>query len=83
MSLSLTSEAIGAVAASLAQFTHLPDDAFVRKPTVLALFGVSHSTLWRRIHEGSIPAPCALGPRSSGWRVGPLRAALAAMREAA
>ena len=62
----------------LRNFGDLPDEAFVRQPVVEALFGYSHATLWRRVRDESLPAPCKLGPRLNGWRVGDLRAVLAA-----
>lgn len=54
-------------------FDQLPDCAWVRKPMVMALFGVSNTTLWRWGNEGRIPKPTLIGPRVSAWRVGDLR----------
>jgi predicted DNA-binding transcriptional regulator AlpA len=56
------------------EFEKLPDDARVRAPVVQALYGISASTLWRRVRDeaSSIPRP----KRDHGitsWRVGDLR----------
>ncbi|OHB28145.1 MAG: transcriptional regulator [Phenylobacterium sp. RIFCSPHIGHO2_01_FULL_69_31] len=62
--------------AALADFDRLPDAAFVRLPVVMALFACSDETVRRRVKAGAIPAPVKLGPRSTAWRVGDLRATL-------
>ncbi|MFY9291716.1 MAG: AlpA family phage regulatory protein [Methylorubrum rhodinum] len=62
--------------AALADFERLPDAAFVRIPVVQALFACSDDTIWRRVKTGAMPAPVKLGPRTTAWRVGDLRAAL-------
>ena len=54
-------------------FDQLPDCAWVRKPTLMALFSVSDTTLWRWGREGRIPKPTLIGPRVSAWRVGDIR----------
>jgi prophage regulatory protein len=41
--------------------------SFLRLSTVRARTGLSRSTLYRRISEGSFPAPIPLGGRSIGW----------------
>lgn len=68
---------------ALTEFDRLPDAAFVRLPVVMALFACSDETVRRRVKSGMIPAPTKLGPRSTGWRVGELRAALDATQAAA
>jgi len=40
----------------------------LRKPAVLASVGFSNSELYRRIKEGSFPAPVKLGVRAVAWR---------------
>ena len=43
----------------------------LRTPAVLALIGLSRTSLWRRIRAGDFPAPVRLGGRGSravGWR---------------
>jgi predicted DNA-binding transcriptional regulator AlpA len=62
---------------SLANFDLLPDSANVRQPVVEALYGCSSATIWRRVKDGSIPAPRKLSPRVTSWNVGALRRALA------
>jgi prophage regulatory protein len=41
--------------------------SFLRLATVKARTGLSRSTLYRRVAEGSFPAPVGLGGRSVGW----------------
>ena len=40
---------------------------FLRLPMVKARTGLSRSTLYLRIAEGSFPAPISLGGRAVGW----------------
>lgn len=61
---------------AVAQFNDLPGCAFVRQPTVLALFACSKASLWRWVKSGRLPAPKKLGLRVSAWNVGQLRACL-------
>ena len=58
-------------------FDQLPDSAFVRVPTICALYGIGPATVWRWSESGRLPAPEKLGPRVSAWNVGLLRAARA------
>ena len=51
----------------------LPEDGFVRLPTVLALIPVSKTTWWEGIRKGIFPKPVKLGPRVSAWRVQDIR----------
>lgn len=60
----------------LSRFRHLPDEARVRQPVVLAILSVGSTTLWRRTRAGQFPAPIRVG-NTSTWRVGDLRKALA------
>lgn len=39
----------------------------IRLPEVEARTGYRRSTIYRLIHEGSFPAPVALGARASAW----------------
>lgn len=59
--------------AALRHFDELPDSASVRLPTVAAWLGVSPATVWRRVKDGTIPAPKKFGPKCSAWNVGELR----------
>ena len=56
-------------------FDQLPDSAFVRVPTICALYGIGPATVWRWSKSGRLPAPEKLGPRVSAFNVGKLRAA--------
>lgn len=39
----------------------------LRLPVVKTRTGLSRSTIYLRVSEGSFPRPIALGPRSVGW----------------
>lgn len=39
----------------------------LRLPSVKILTGLSRSTIYLRISEGSFPKPISLGPRAVGW----------------
>ena len=54
-------------------FASLPDDAFVRLPTVLAVYPVGRSTWWAGVKNGKYPAPIKLGANISAWRAGQIR----------
>ncbi len=41
--------------------------AILRLPSVRARTGLSRSTIYLRIAEGTFPRPIALGPRAVGW----------------
>ena len=46
-------------------------NVILRTPAVLALIGLSRTSLWRRVRAGDFPAPVRLGGRASravGWR---------------
>ena len=66
---------LGAIPGGVKHFDELPDEAFVRLPVVRALNGdVAASTIWRWVKDGRFPRPEALGPNTSAWNVGKLRA---------
>lgn len=65
----------------LENFKAAPDEAFVKIPVVQTLFACSAATVWRRVKAGLIPAPVKLSERSTAWRVGDLRAALASLSQ--
>ncbi len=62
------------IPAALARFDRLPDSAHVRLPVVAALNGIGPATVWRWVKAGRLPAPVKLGPNTTAWRVGDLRA---------
>jgi prophage regulatory protein len=39
----------------------------LRLPQVLARVGLSRSSVYARVAEGSFPAPLPIGPRARGW----------------
>ena len=43
-------------------------DRILRLPAVLDRTGLSRSTLYRKIQEGTFPKQIALGVRTAGWR---------------
>jgi len=56
------------------------DQQLLRLPQVLALVGISRSSLYALIQRGAWPAPSKIaGGRASAWRAGDVRAALAAI----
>lgn len=47
--------------------THVPD-RMLRLRTVLDRTGLSRSTLFRKVHEGSFPKQIPIAARCTGWR---------------
>ncbi len=45
-----------------------PTDRIIRLKTVLALTGLSRSTLYRKIAEGTFPAQIRISVHGAGWR---------------
>ncbi len=41
---------------------------FLRKPEVIAACGLSSSTIYKRVREGTFPNPIQLGGRLIAWR---------------
>ncbi len=61
------------------KFDDLPNDALLREKQVLVPGGpvpVSRSTWWAGVRSGRFPQPIRLGPRTTAWRVGDIRALL-------
>ena len=57
----------------------------LRTPAVLALIGLSRTSLWRRVRAGDFPAPVRLGgdgSRAVGWRRADVERWLAALPKA-
>jgi len=46
----------------------LPSDRIVRLKTVLARTGLSRSTIYRKIAEGTFPAQLKISTNGAGWR---------------
>jgi len=62
----------------------LPSEGFVRLRDIIGPSGpipVSKSTWWAGVKSGRYPAAVKLGPRTTAWRVGDLRAWIAAQGE--
>jgi prophage regulatory protein len=51
----------------------LPDEGFVRLPTVLAVFPVARSTWLAGVKSGRYPKPIRLLPRVVAWKVQDIR----------
>mgnify|MGYP006078037943 FL=1 len=61
----------------LQNFDFLPKNSMVRLPTVMALYGLSKSTILREIKKGNLPSPIKLTARTSAWKVDEIRKNLA------
>ena len=57
-----------------------PPDLILRIREVLALTGLSASTLWREIEAGRFPRPVMISPRCRGWRASDVRVWLRSRR---
>lgn len=54
--------------------TSLPDVGFIRQAQLIpAIVPFSNATLWRKVKDGSFPAPVKLSPRVTAWEVGKVR----------
>ena len=71
------------IPAALANFDSLPDSALVDVKVTAAVLGRSPSSVWRDARLGRLPAPIKAGPASTRWKVGAIRAHLAALEGAA
>jgi prophage regulatory protein len=74
-----------------ALFDALADTAFIResqlvqspkRPTAPAPLPFSAPTLWRKVKGGTFPAPVRLSERVTAWKVGDVRAWIAAQTKA-
>jgi predicted DNA-binding transcriptional regulator AlpA len=63
---------------ALETFPSLPDAALVDIRVVSALLGRSRASIWRDVGRGRLASPVKMG-HSTRWRVGDVRAALAAV----
>ena len=57
----------------LRNFNFLPDNSLVRLPTLMALYGLSKSTILREIKRGNLPKPIRLSLRTTAWKVKDIR----------
>lgn len=63
-------------------FAAVPDDGFVRLPTVLLVFPVGRSSWWNGVKTGKYPQPIKLGANTTAWRAGDIRQLLIQRRAA-
>jgi prophage regulatory protein len=67
-------------------FDKLPDSALVRASALIGgatpVLPFSMATLWRKVADGSFPAPLRIGLRTTAWRVSEVRAWLQACETA-
>lgn len=61
---------------SIINFDNLPDSALVDDKTVAVVTGQSRNTVWRKAKAGTLPAPIKVGPKTTRWKVGAIRAYL-------
>ncbi|MER2555656.1 MAG: AlpA family phage regulatory protein [Thauera sp.] len=66
---------------SIVNFDSLPASGLVDDKTIAGVLGCSRNTVWRkaRTEEGGFPKPIKVGPKTTRWRVGAIRAYLASM----
>lgn len=63
-------------------FADLPNEAFARQPKVLEVVPFSSATLWRKVKDGSFPAPVKLSERVTAWKVSSIREWLSGVAQA-
>ena len=64
------------------QSTDLPQTGFIRQAGLIPeLIPFSPATLWRKVKDGSFPAPVKLSERVTAWRVEDVRAWMQALSE--
>jgi prophage regulatory protein len=69
---------------TLKDFDDLPDSALVRLPTVRKVLPWGRTTIWRRVKDGTLPAPLKMpGSTCIAWRVGDIRRVLASIGQEA
>ena len=71
----------------IVSFDDLPDDAYIRESQLIrnpkypgrpTPVPISPATLWRKVKAGTFPKPVKLSERVTAWRVGDIRAWMAA-----
>lgn len=69
---------------AIEHFDTLPDSALVRLPTVRQVLPWGRTTIWRRVNDGTLPAPLKMpGSTCIAWRVGDIRRFLASIGQEA
>lgn len=70
---------------SISHFDSLPASGLVDDKTVASVLSCSRNTVWRksRFGEGGFPKPIKVGPKTTRWQVGAIRAYLASLQPAA
>ena len=70
-------------------FDEMPDSALLRESQLVKnlnnpapIIPVSPATLWRWVRSGKFPKPMKVGPNTTAWRAGDVRAWLRAQTEA-
>jgi predicted DNA-binding transcriptional regulator AlpA len=58
----------------------LPQEACVPIDVVIYLTGRSRASIWRDVAAKRLPAPFKVGPRSTRWKLGDIRQAMAKMQ---
>lgn len=52
----------------------LPEVGFIRQAQLIpGIVPFSHATLWRKVKDGTFPAPVKLSPRVTAWEAGKIR----------
>ena len=62
--------------------TQLEERRIIRRDEVSKLTGLARATIYKKVADGSFPAPIRLGARSVGWRLSDVIAWLAGAGEA-
>ena len=73
----LKSESTQTIPEALENFGSLPDNGFIRLPVVKRLYGISNSSVWRAVKNGTIPKPVKITERTTAWSVKLVREDLA------
>jgi len=64
----------------LSGFDDKPDAALVDDKTVAALLCMHRNSVWRMAGAGKLPAPVKISEKTTRWRVGDLRKAIASLK---
>lgn len=51
-------------------------EKLLRQGEVAKMIGVSKSTVWNLVRDGTLPTPLKFGPRMSRWRLSEIEAAI-------